>query len=324
MRRFKMKMRRETAVDTVYHYCSLEVFQEIIEKKKLRMTDIVKTNDKKEVKYCYESLSEILYSINLRLKKWGIDNNAVLSFFDTFPYNDFPKEILMRSQLSWFVTCFSLDGDLLSQWRGYAEDGQGVAIGFNSEVFLNQSEKLKYVQVNYNINEIKELLVEKAKSRLLAINSCAPNVTLAECENIVDSLSDYLLRYAVCYKHPSFQEERETRLIYYPFNIDRVFTADKFTSWGINENPYFDRMYENIYAHNMGQLERTKIDYYLKNNRLVPYFDIDFSKLSADAIKKIILGPKNRSEMRDVQMFMLKNGFDISRISFEISQAPYD
>ena len=29
-----------------------------------------------------------------------------------------------------FVSCFSADGDVLSQWRAYADDGHGFAIGF--------------------------------------------------------------------------------------------------------------------------------------------------------------------------------------------------
>ena len=29
-----------------------------------------------------------------------------------------------------FICCFSADGDVLSQWRAYADDGVGVAIGF--------------------------------------------------------------------------------------------------------------------------------------------------------------------------------------------------
>ena len=41
----------------------------------------------------------------------------------------------------WF--CFSESKDKLSQWRGYAQDGKGIAIGFNKDVLeeLNQISK---------------------------------------------------------------------------------------------------------------------------------------------------------------------------------------
>ncbi|WP_416152053.1 DUF2971 domain-containing protein [Pseudomonas sp. Bout1] len=32
------------------------------------------------------------------------------------------------------ATCFSKAGDVLSQWRAYADDGQGYAIGFDSKL----------------------------------------------------------------------------------------------------------------------------------------------------------------------------------------------
>jgi len=33
------------------------------------------------------------------------------------------------------VACFSAADDLLSQWRAYADDGCGFAIGFNARYF---------------------------------------------------------------------------------------------------------------------------------------------------------------------------------------------
>jgi hypothetical protein len=34
-------------------------------------------------------------------------------------------------QRKMFLTCFSENGDLLSQWRAYGNNGDGVAIGFD-------------------------------------------------------------------------------------------------------------------------------------------------------------------------------------------------
>lgn len=33
-------------------------------------------------------------------------------------------------------SCFSLNGDVLSQWRAYADDGHGYAIGFDATTLL--------------------------------------------------------------------------------------------------------------------------------------------------------------------------------------------
>ena len=323
MKDYELEIRNKTASGTVYHYCSLDTFVKIIENKKLRMTDIVKSNDKNEISYCYNALSELMYYISLRIKKWGISNDAILCFFKNFPYNTFSNEVLERSQLSWYVICFSLEGDLLSQWRGYANNGTGISIGFNPQVFSNQSEKLVYTHVEYSVDDLKNGLIEDSKKKLLIANDYPECEATVCCENIVDYLSDYLLKRSVFYKHPAFQDERETRLIYYPFGINRAFINNNPTTSCITKNPYFDRMYENTRSHDMGKLTRSEIGYISKRNKIVPYFDIDFSKLANDTINEVVLGPKNESELRDIQMFMLKNGFDINTIRFETSKAPY-
>jgi len=54
-------------------------------------------------------------------------------------FNDEDIKYLDRSfssnRLYPYISCFSLDSDSLSQWRAYADDGKGVAIGFNEECF---------------------------------------------------------------------------------------------------------------------------------------------------------------------------------------------
>jgi hypothetical protein len=58
--------------------------------------------------------------------------------------------------------CLSEDGDLLSQWRGYADDGRGVAIGFESSFFSNLIDSmpdrfkgfdLLFAKVKYDLEE---------------------------------------------------------------------------------------------------------------------------------------------------------------------------
>ena len=39
-----------------------------------------------------------------------------------------------HADFRYYVTCFSYQNDLLSQWRGYADDGRGAAIGFDLDV----------------------------------------------------------------------------------------------------------------------------------------------------------------------------------------------
>ena len=51
-----------------------------------------------------------------------------------------------------YVCCFSEEKDLLSQWRGYGSDGNGIAIGFNAQLLrkldINGS-RYKFIKVIY-------------------------------------------------------------------------------------------------------------------------------------------------------------------------------
>lgn len=61
------------------------------------------------------------------------------------------------------ITCFSFENDLLSQWRAYGQDGEGMAIGFDfaylKRLFEGQKEIL-IDKVSYKEKEQKGLLEE--------------------------------------------------------------------------------------------------------------------------------------------------------------------
>ena len=118
----------------VYHYCSLESLNSILKHRSLRLTNILKSNDSMEIswicryydtefKSAYEKASDLFRS-NISLERFM---GYVKLFTDEF-FNE------NHSEFRYYVTCFSYQKDLLSQWRGYADDGRGAAIGFDLDV----------------------------------------------------------------------------------------------------------------------------------------------------------------------------------------------
>jgi hypothetical protein len=79
-----------------------------------------------------------------------------------------------------YIACFSENGDSLSQWRAYANDGKGVAIGFNPEKFgitnripvntLIKTDSIGYYKCIYDINEQKRLITESLDGLCSLIN----------------------------------------------------------------------------------------------------------------------------------------------------------
>jgi len=47
-----------------------------------------------------------------------------------------------------YIVCFSEKGDLLSQWKGYANQEEGVSIGFDPSILLNDLSQKEWIFVN--------------------------------------------------------------------------------------------------------------------------------------------------------------------------------
>lgn len=58
---------------------------------------------------------------------FGIDNEAAMKLLIETVLDRFRK----YSDILVYAACFSGESDLLSQWCEYADNGKGVAIGFN-------------------------------------------------------------------------------------------------------------------------------------------------------------------------------------------------
>jgi hypothetical protein len=100
----------------LYHYCSNNTFLSIIKNKSVWLSDLTLSNDRLEGKWVRSLLVERCEAESMH----PVELERLLSAFD------FGAE---RMGAAGF--CMSEDGDLLSQWRGYADDGAGVASASN-------------------------------------------------------------------------------------------------------------------------------------------------------------------------------------------------
>ena len=72
--------------------------------------------------------------------------------------------------------CFCEDGDKLSQWRGYADNGKGVSIGFSAQELRCYSERYKDImtmeKVEYKTaEEINSIIINRADSLLAELKN---------------------------------------------------------------------------------------------------------------------------------------------------------
>jgi hypothetical protein len=105
----------------VYHYCSSEVFFNIIQTKELWLTNSDTANDYLEKRWVRDGVSNVLRRLNT--------NPATEDFFYSF------RQEYLSDSRPLYMSCFSEVIDSLSQWRGYANDGRGFAIGLHLNYF---------------------------------------------------------------------------------------------------------------------------------------------------------------------------------------------
>ena len=294
--------------ELVYHYCSGLTFKEIIEKKTLRFSDITKSNDSAELRWITANISSVFLS---EIKKANEDtefNEAfqkidLLGLFRKFINAYFTEALFGKRKFFWFyASCFSHEGDLLSQWRGYADDGRGFSIGFNRTTFEKYNAggfKLLSIHkgdVEYD-NERQLAIVEKCIKKLFENFIKAKeddDITLENISQIFKSCFQELIEIAAFIKNPFFQEEKEWRMC--------VWTFKEFSDT------------DDILLVNNGALEHYALNYQNRNDELVSYFDLKFAP---DTVKQIILGPKNKTDIADLRKFLKGNGFDCTLVNSE-------
>jgi hypothetical protein len=276
---------------TLYHYCSVEAFLQIIETKSIRLSSVLGFNDYLETKWI-----EPLIEAAIEPKKTA--KNEL--FFDTVMqhYHD--------NQTIPFMTCFSSDGDTLSQWRAYAADGYGFAIGLNPKYFplerqapylRDDEHAIGISEVVYN-QEAQHDLVKKVIDTHLA--DCCEGDNALMVHHAVECAT-VLLRYSLIFKNTKFNEEMEWRIIYVP----TITTNDgKDIQIGLEQRLISDLMFR------------------YTEQAIIPHFDLPFfESRDEEPINEIVLGPKNTTETFVVRMLLDKYG--LGNVNVIKSEASY-
>ena len=155
----------------LYHYSGNVKCFSILGNRNIRLSDIRKSNDKAEMQIFYPTIFE---AVEEEYRKEPFDfeyennKNAEAVSILLKSIKHVVDDSFEKGKLTSYVLCLSEEGDLLSQWRGYANDGKGCSIGFNMEKlqeFCDNSEGVfKLEKIQYlTTQEIDSLILEKAK-----------------------------------------------------------------------------------------------------------------------------------------------------------------
>jgi hypothetical protein len=210
--------------------------------------------------------------------------------------------------------CLSADGDLLSQWRAYADDASGLSVGFSGEYLAKLGANLHgdapiftMGRIEYRAEEHRKLLEPTYRELRILIdegalgippqgNSLTPPKSMrqimAEAELVGETykalssklheLSPELFRL----KSDAFEEEKEQRL---------VTTRWKDIPWNC--------------------------EYRSSGKQIVPYRSVKLEPLALDPIVEVILGPKHPTPWATISNMLSTYGF--SGVKVRKSKATY-
>lgn len=311
----------------VYHYCSLESFLSIIKNNTIRLTNISKSNDRTEIQYCFDVFEKTLRDSCMDFSRKYVDNIEIKKHFSNIDYDSLVTKAVINESLVYYVACFSTESDLLSQWRGYANDGKGVAIGYYSKNFMNARDlkNVKYNKITYDMQTVKrelhDYIVQKLKRILDKADS---NVSPFSYDAAINEIISGMVYNAIFYKNPAFSEENEWRLVFYPFgNIRNLLIDHKYKDMSSNQL-FYDRMHEPIeYGKDYHGLKRGKLQFKCTDDKIISYVDMNFERIKDFMIAEIVVGPKSNVNDKDLRLFLLSNGYDLSKVNIRKSNATY-
>jgi hypothetical protein len=284
----------------VFHYTTLDGLLGITESASIWGTNILYLNDKSEFNYAKSLLSnerKRFRTVNPDFKKkTKLDESMGYFFFKIL--EEKINELLPSKHFSFYVCSFSEECDLLSQWRGYCKNGNGVSLGFALGRLRELVEQAGFAikpciyDEGKQVKEIKTL-IEKASNRFICEVASAGNKETAWDTKAKYIAADILLEFiqlAPFLKHPKFKEEREWRIMA-SLKTDSV---------------------------------KSQIKFRLGNAMVVPYIEIPLP-MEAErlVIDELFIGPTNERQLSMEAAELLLKSRNISYSKVNCSTIPY-
>ena len=199
-----------------YHYTDASAAKSIIENQEIWLTDVQHMSDKSELKYPLGCIDEVL--TNFREAHSEEPLNTILEAL---------QETLLEvfSDFRAFAACFSKSSDKLSQWRAYADDGSGYAIGVRlvqdwSAHTESITKDASIVSIRYGKTKLMELqnqYLEQARVTTQMVRDAGLLEGDGNLKHFVQRftsrLTGLVMSNALFHKHEGFAEEDEARIL---------------------------------------------------------------------------------------------------------------
>lgn len=276
----------------LYHYAGIETIWKILEGDTFLARNIRFSNDSEEYRLGEKQIRECTKD----------------QFTDEEKKEKFEMQLQQKIGM-FYMICFCQDGDLLSQWRGYARDGASLGLDFLEEAGSPQEHTEIFTVLNNEKNrengccklDDEYVRFVEMPYQVFYVNSREDKDT--ELEKVIHNIDDedarpnLLLNLIPFIKDKGFAEEAEYRIL---FDISDLGKTE---------------------AQNRKIMSR-KIQYTEKDNRKLPNIVVEMgdSEKKENGVTEVILGTEIRT--RALQKGLTPNAIDriYKEIEYEIAE----
>ncbi|MEH3105486.1 MAG: DUF2971 domain-containing protein [Sphingomonas phyllosphaerae] len=251
----------------LYHYCSTPTLLSILEHGKLRFSDVNMMNDPREWRYCYELFERAANALLEMVSDYPALEGLDTSFFDHIDGYLSPKQLRSHP----VIACFSKRPDVLSQWRGYADNGKGWSIGFSGLAL--DAMPVTLLEVVYD----PEQQITEVRNFLAAMYLTWRKEG-GDFKDTVGEDAALLSSFILGYKHPSFEEEQEVRALH-ELRVD------------ISEDGW--ELIDEGGTANGEKVKGEAVGFRAAGSAVVAYVDIPLQRVAGVAIREVWFGPSN-------------------------------
>lgn len=266
----------------MYHYTDFSAFDGIIRCGELRLNNILNMNDASEMRLFMNGICKAV------LDKLDADGETdKLHEAESF----FNGQMEQEFNYSAYAACFSIYRDDAAQWERYGHFGQGVCIAFRENLMQKMfGGVISFQEVYYQEDMRSHRLVNEFYQLIKASKQfpdCLPKMQELMNEAWVNSAA---------FKHPSFANEKEFRLVASPF-ISNEFVVEP--------------------------------RYHVSQERIKKYYPLDLNRMCgklhmhlSDLVGEIIIGPTSSQSLPILQDYLEDCGLNVLKDKIFMSDCP--
>jgi len=313
----------------LWHYTDLEGFRGIVNSRQIHATNIRYLNDKEEFEHGFKRAKDLLLEM---LPPEEADPPMVRTLVAGTFERIFSAGALCPANLSLFTASFTLNGDQLSQWRGYSRGSAGVSLGFDfagmrkftapktpvtfAPCVYQDEDKARLLRHSMTsfVNPVLKLAMDTAdiptvRRALDELQKARPDLSPGQVSDVyfegvenrrhkelpqtIAELSSRLLHLVALLKHSAFEEEEEWRLVLPVFAI---------------------------------MPNRPDLRFRSRSSTLVPYTEFPLTggeTVNAFRLKEVVLGPGSEDPLAVTSARSFLDSVGLKDVRISRSRIPY-